>query len=88
MSTPVISSTVHASQATAPTHAKPSAVPDTDTKRQIAEKAKTSVDKATISSAAQAALQEAMETPAQTAKEARSGDRQAIKLETKLAAKN
>lgn len=37
-------------------------------------------DTVSISKAAQAALQEATETQAQTAKEAQSGDRQAIKL--------
>lgn len=43
-------------------------------------------DTVQISSAAQAALQEATETAAQTAKEARSGDRQAQKLLAKEAA--
>jgi hypothetical protein len=38
------------------------------------------VDKVQLSSAAQAALHEAMETPAQTAKEAGSGDAQARRL--------
>jgi hypothetical protein len=38
------------------------------------------VDKVQLSSAAQAALHEAMETPAQTAKEAGTGDQQAKRL--------
>jgi hypothetical protein len=40
----------------------------------------TAQDKVNISSAAQAAVQEAMETPAQTAQEARDGDHQAQRL--------
>jgi hypothetical protein len=45
-----------------------------------------SIDTVQISSAAQSALQEVLEAPAQTAKEARGGDHQAQKLLAKEAA--
>jgi hypothetical protein len=60
--------------------------PSTDSKKAIQSNAQHSVDKATISSAAKAALLEATETAAQTAKEARGGDRQAQHLLAKQAA--
>jgi hypothetical protein len=44
------------------------------------------IDKVQLSSAAQAALREAVETPAQTAKEAGSGDNQAKRLLAKAEA--
>lgn len=46
----------------------------------------TATDTVQISNAAKALLQETVENPAQTAKEARSGDRQAIRLLAKEAA--
>jgi hypothetical protein len=64
--------TKHAEKPTAENQKTPPAKPPTKT-----------ADTVQISSAGQSALQEATETAAQTAKEARSGDRQAIKLQIK-----
>jgi hypothetical protein len=47
---------------------------------------RTTTDTVQISSAAQAALKEVTETPAQTAQEARNGDRQALRLLAREAA--
>lgn len=48
--------------------------------------AKAPTDTVTISSAGKAALAEAMETAAQTAREARGGDHQAQRLQARIAA--
>ena len=70
-----------ASAIQAPSAAKPASVSQKSTPSQTP-----STDTVQISSAAQTALQEVLEAPAQTAKEARGGDHQAQKLLAKEAA--
>lgn len=72
--------------AQAPAAAKSATSGQTAAPAQSASKAGATTDTATISTAAQTASQEAKETPAQTAKEASHGDRQAARLLAKEAA--
>lgn len=80
MSDPITSAT----PVQAPVQVRPTAAHE----KRASEAAPPSVPKDTVqlSSAAQAALQEAMETPAQSAKEAGAGDLQAKRLVAKQAA--
>jgi hypothetical protein len=70
-----------ASAAQAPSPAKPATLTQKSTNPQAS-----SADTVQISAAAQTALQEALEVPAQTAREARSGDLQAQRLLAREAA--
>lgn len=65
---------------TTATQAKPKESASENQKAPPAKAPTKTADTVQISTAGQSALQEATETVAQTAKEARSGDRQAIKL--------
>jgi len=65
------------------TPAKPNESAPENQKAPPAKAPTKTADTVQISTAGQSALQEATETAAQTAKEARGGDRQAIKLQIK-----
>ncbi len=73
-------SSVPAAQPVAQNTSQPAAAPPASSSHPA------TADTVQISNAAQAMLQEAMENPAQTAKEAASGDHQAIRLMAKEAA--
>ena len=82
-----ISSATQADATTASaTQTQPVAKTATSSAKATQSPSKTPTDTVQISSAAKAALQEALETPAQTATEARSGDHQAQRLLAKEAA--
>jgi hypothetical protein len=66
--------------ATGATPNKPAPQSTSENQKTVPSKPQVKADSVQISNVGQAALQEATETAAQTAKEARSGDRQAIKL--------
>ena len=79
------------SSITSASHAQPAAVPVTphkpaQSKRQPAAAASDSVQLSSAARARLAAMQEATETTAQTAKEANSGDLQAQRLQAREAA--
>lgn len=69
------------------THTQPPAPKAAPVSEKPPELKATAKDIVQLSTASQAALQEATETAAQTAKEARSGDHQAMRLLAKEAAK-
>lgn len=75
-------SSASAPQPVAQTTAQPAAPPASSQAKAQA----TTTDTVQISNAARVMMQEAIENPAQTAKEAAAGDRQAIKLMAKEAA--
>ena len=81
----------HADPAAVAASKAPVAQPASSSQKSVSAKAPSKSiapkDTVQISSAAQSALQEATETAAQTAKEARAGDRQAVRLLAKEEAK-
>ncbi len=86
-----ITSATHADPAAVAASKAPVAQPAPSSQKSVSAKApaksRAPKDTVQISSAAQSALQEATETAAQTAKEARAGDHQAVRLLAKEQAK-